>query len=101
MIQLINGRNDKVKTIAEIAIDFSNVKNLRQLQTDDVSNSYVAAMCQGFEDWGRTDLEKILGDVVPTGSATSFALPSFENYKVIYKDGNVITIIPKGDHYVH
>ena len=46
-------------------------------------------------------LEKLLSDVVPTGSATSFALPSFEHYKVIYKDGSVITIIPKGERYVH
>ena len=52
-----------MKTIAEIIVDFSKVKNLRQIQTDDVSNSYVAAMCQGFEDWGRTGLEKILGDI--------------------------------------
>jgi len=44
-------------------------------------------------------LEKTLRDVVPTGSVTSFALPNFEKYKVIYKDGSVITIIPKGDYY--
>ena len=41
-------------------------------------------------------LEKLLSDVVPAGSATSF-----EKYKVIYKDGSVITIIPKGEHYIH
>lgn len=45
-------------------------------------------------------LAKLLADVVPTGSATSFVLPSFENYKVIYKEGSVITIIPKGERYV-
>lgn len=46
-------------------------------------------------------LSKLLTDVVPTGYATSFALPSFENYRVIYKDGSVITIIPKGEKNVH
>ena len=51
-------------------------------------------------DFAIRFLEKVLIDVVPTGSATSFALPSFENYKVIYKEGSVITIIPKGDRYV-
>lgn len=48
-------------------------------------------------DFAIRFLEKVLQDVVPTGSATSFALPSFENYKVIYKEGAVITIIPKGE----
>ena len=36
-------------------------------------------------DFAIRYLEKTLRDVVPTGFATSFALPSFENYKVIYK----------------
>jgi len=40
-------------------------------------------------------LEKVLSDVVPSSSTTSFVLPSFEDYKVIYKEGRVITIIPK------
>jgi len=51
-------------------------------------------------DFAIRFLEKVLRDVVPTGSATSFALPSFENFRVIYKEGSVITIIPKGDKYV-
>ena len=50
-------------------------------------------------DFAMRFLEKTLRDVVPTGCATSFALPSFENYRVIYKEGRVITIVPKGDHY--
>ena len=40
-------------------------------------------------------LEKILQDVVPTGKSTHFALPGFEDFKVVYTDGSVITIIPK------
>jgi len=45
-------------------------------------------------------LEKILRDVVPTSSATQFVLPGFENFKVVYREGNVITIIPKGGRNV-
>ena len=46
-------------------------------------------------------LEKLLKDVVPTGKSTQFALPNFEKFKVVYADGSVITIIPKGRKYVH
>lgn len=42
-------------------------------------------------------LEKLLSDVVPTGKATRFVLPCFEDYKVIYKDGSVITIVAKSN----
>ena len=45
-------------------------------------------------------LEKVLEDVVPTSRTAQFALPGFENYKVVYRDNNVITIIPKGDKHV-
>jgi len=41
-------------------------------------------------------LEKVLRDVVPTSCSTQFALPGFENFKVIYREGSVITIIAKG-----
>ena len=41
-------------------------------------------------------LEKVLRDVVPTSRSTQFALPGFENFKVIYREGSVITIIAKG-----
>ena len=44
-------------------------------------------------------LEKTLSDVVPTGRSTQFALPGFENFKVVYKDNTAVTIIPKG--YIH
>jgi len=52
-------------------------------------------------DFALRFLVKLLSDVVPTGSTTSFVLPSFENYKVIYKEGSVVTIIQKENHYVH
>ena len=41
-------------------------------------------------------LEKVLRDVVPTSRSTQFVLPGFENFKVIYRENSVITIIPKG-----
>jgi len=45
-------------------------------------------------------LEKVLKDVVPIGKVKRFILPGFENYMVIYREGTVVTIIPKGDRYV-
>jgi len=44
-------------------------------------------------------LEKALNDVVPTSRSAQFALPGFENFRVIYREGNVITIIPKGESH--
>ena len=41
-------------------------------------------------------LEKVLRDVVPASKSTHFVLPGFENFKVIYREGSVITIIQKG-----
>ena len=46
-------------------------------------------------DFAIRYLTKLLQDVVPTGSATSFVLPCFEQYKAICIEGNIITIIPK------
>ena len=43
--------------------------------------------------------ENILKDVVPTSRSTHFVLPGFENFKVIYREGSVITIVPKGRKY--
>ena len=45
-------------------------------------------------------LGKVLQDVVITARVKYFVLPGFENFKVIYREGTVITIIPKGDRYV-
>ena len=45
-------------------------------------------------------LEKLLRDVVPTGKSTQFAIPGFENFKAVYSNGKVVTIVPKGVHHV-
>jgi len=44
-------------------------------------------------------LEKILKDVVPASKSTQFVLPGFENFKVVYREGCAITIIPKGSKH--
>ncbi len=41
-------------------------------------------------------LDKILVDIVPTSYAKPFVIPGFENYKAIYRDNTIITIISKG-----
>ena len=51
-------------------------------------------------DFAIKYLEKLLRDVVPNGRSTQFVLPGFENFKVVYKEGSVITIIPKRLRYV-
>ncbi len=51
-------------------------------------------------DFAIEYLEKILRDVVPTSRSTRFVLPGFENFRVIYREGSVVTIIPKGTKYV-
>jgi len=45
-------------------------------------------------------LERLLKDVVPNKNVMEFVLPCFKNFRVIYKEGTVITIIPKGEKYV-
>ena len=45
-------------------------------------------------------LERSLKDVVPNSRSMRFVLPGFEKFSVIYREGHVITIIPKGDRYV-
>lgn len=45
-------------------------------------------------------LNKVLKDVSPNSRSAHFVLPGFENYKVVYRDNTVITIIPKGDRHV-
>lgn len=45
-------------------------------------------------------LEKVLKDVDPRGNTTQFVLLGFENFRVVYRDNSVITIIPKGDKHV-
>ena len=52
-------------------------------------------------DFAMRYLEKILRDIVPASYAKPFVIPGFENYKAIYRDNTVITIIPKGEHYAN
>jgi hypothetical protein len=44
-------------------------------------------------------LEKVLRDVIPISQSTQFVLPGFQNFRVVYKDGNVVTIIPKDKNH--
>ena len=46
-------------------------------------------------DFAIKYLTKLLHNVVPTGSATSFVLPCFEQYRAICIEGRIVTIIPK------
>jgi len=45
-------------------------------------------------------LEKLLSSVVPNSRSMRFVLPGFENFKVIYRENTIITVIPKGNKYV-
>ena len=45
-------------------------------------------------------LEKIFQDVVPNSANKHFVIPGFENYRAVYRQNTIITIIPKGDIYV-
>ena len=51
-------------------------------------------------DYSIRYLEKLLSSVVPNSRSMRFVLPGFENFKVIYREGCVITIISKGERYV-
>lgn len=51
-------------------------------------------------DFAIRFLAKLLEDVVPNSYSKHFVLPGFENYKVVYKENTIITIIPKGESYV-
>lgn len=46
-------------------------------------------------------LEKLLKDVVISSRVKYFILPGFEDYKVIYRENVVVTIVPKGDRYAY
>jgi hypothetical protein len=41
-------------------------------------------------------LEKLLQDVVITKKLAFIVLPGFEQYRAIYRDNTIITIVPKG-----
>jgi hypothetical protein len=45
-------------------------------------------------------LQKLLRDVVIRSTSKQFVLPGFENFKAVYKQNTIVTIIPKGERYV-
>jgi len=51
-------------------------------------------------DFSIRYLEKIFKDIVPNSYARPFTIPGFENYRAIYRENTIITIIPKGEKYV-
>ena len=51
-------------------------------------------------DFAIRYLTNLLKDVVVTSYAKPFVIPGFENYRAIYRENTVITIIPKGEKYV-
>lgn len=51
-------------------------------------------------DFAMRYLTKLFQDVVPTSYAKPFVIPGFEDYRAIYKDNTIITIIPKGYNHV-
>ena len=52
-------------------------------------------------DFALRYLEKLVKDVVPASYAKPFVIPGFENYRAIYRENTVITIIPKGEKDAH
>ena len=46
-------------------------------------------------------LEKALKDVVPSSCNKHFVIPGFENYRAVYCQNTIVTVIPKGDKHVH
>ena len=51
-------------------------------------------------DFSIRYLEKLFKDIVPNSYARPFIIPGFENYRAIYRENTVITIIPKGEKNV-
>ncbi|WP_457749962.1 hypothetical protein [Sulfurimonas sp.] len=50
-------------------------------------------------DFSIRYLEKLLQDIIPTSYAKTFVIPGFENYRVIYRNNTVVTIIQKGKNH--
>jgi len=46
-------------------------------------------------------LEKLLKNVVIGNRVKHFVLPGFEDYKVVYRENVVVTIVPKGARYAY
>jgi len=45
-------------------------------------------------------LEKVFKDVVPNSFNKHFVVPGFENFKAVYSNNTIITIIPKARKHV-
>ena len=45
-------------------------------------------------------LEKVLKDVVPNSCNKHFVIPGYENYKAVYCQNTIVTIISKGKKHV-
>lgn len=46
-------------------------------------------------------VEKLLSNVVVNSPSKHFVLPGFENFKAVYKQNKIVTIVPKGGHNVY
>jgi len=51
-------------------------------------------------DFAIRYLERALSSVVPNSSSKHFVLPDFQEYKAIYRQNTIVTIIPKGRSHV-
>jgi hypothetical protein len=51
-------------------------------------------------DFAIRYLEKLIQDIVVTSYAKPFVIPGFENYKAIYRENTLITIVPKEKTHV-
>ncbi len=46
-------------------------------------------------------LEKALKDIVPNSCNKHFVIPGFEDYKAVYCQNTIVTVVPKGEKHVH
>lgn len=46
-------------------------------------------------------LEKALKDIVPNSSNKHFVIPGFENYRAVYCQNTIVSVVPKGEKHVH
>lgn len=51
-------------------------------------------------DFAIKYLEKALSGVVPNSANKHFVLPDFQDYKAVYCQNTIVTIIPKGGRHV-
>ncbi len=51
-----------------------------------------------YFDVGKTIkyLERVFKDVVPNSANKHFAVPGFKNFKAVYCQNTIVTIVPKG-----